>query len=116
MQDPQVQLKALGLNFPDAIEASRAAVLDVEHRSFVNYETYFFADAEAKARFDADPTRYCGPLTDPVSKRRFRPGALSPRSDHDGRVYFFFTEAGKTSFDRTPSAFARPSYDHIMTM
>jgi len=113
VQDPQIQLIDLGISVPDAIDPSRPAVLDAAHRSFVDYETYFFADEEDKRRFDADPTASCGVLTDPVTKQRFRPGSDSPRSEFKGRMYVFFDAANKATFEKAPEAFARPNYDSI---
>jgi YHS domain-containing protein len=113
VQDPQIQLAELGVAVPDLIDPSRPAVLDVAHRSFVNYETFFFADEGDKKRFDADPTASCGPLTDPVTKQRFRPASDAPRSRFDGRAYLFLNEENKATFDKAPEAFARPNYDSI---
>jgi YHS domain-containing protein len=106
-------LQELGIAVPDALDARKPAVLDAAHRSFVDYETFFFANEDDKRRFDADPTASCGILTDPVSKDRFRPGSDSPRGSFDGRAYVFFSEANKLAFEKTPEAFARPNYDHI---
>jgi YHS domain-containing protein len=113
VQDPQIQLKDLGLAVPDALDPGKAAVLDAAHRSFVNYETYFFADEDDKRRFDADPSASCGILTDPITKERFRPGSDSPRGSFGGRTYVFFTAANKATFEKTPEAFAFPNYDKI---
>ena len=113
MQDPQIQLQELGIAVPDAIDPRKAAVLDVEHRSFVNYETFFFADDADKRRFDADPTASCGVLTDPVTKQRFRPGSDAPRGEFGGRAYFFFTAANKAAFEKAPETYALPNYDAI---
>lgn len=113
MQDPQIQLLDLGLAVPDAIDASKLAVLDAAHRSFVDYETYFFVNEDDKRRFDADPTGSCGILTDPVTKARFRPGSDSPRVSFDGRAYIFFSEANKRVFEKMPEVYARPNYDNI---
>jgi YHS domain-containing protein len=113
VQDPQIQLQELGVKIPDLVDPSREAVLDPAHRSFVNYETFFFADEADKRRFDADPTGACGILTDPVSKERFRPGSASPRETYDGRVYYFFSETNRAAFMKEPGAYARPNYDKI---
>lgn len=113
MQDPQIQLKELGIAVADPVDPRRPAVLDVAHRSFVNYETFFFADEADKRRFDADPTASCGVLTDPVSKRRFRPASDAPRTTFGGRAYLFIDEAGKEAFEKSPEAFAIPNYDRI---
>jgi YHS domain-containing protein len=113
VQDPQVQLGELGLSIPDLVDPRRPAVLDAEHRSFVNYETFFFADEADRRRFDADPSASCGWLTDPISKERFRPVADSPRLTFNGRAFYFMTEANKALFEKTPEAFALPNYDRI---
>jgi YHS domain-containing protein len=113
VQDPQIQLQELGLTIPDALDPRKAAVLDAAHRSFVNYETFFFADEADKRRFDADPTASCGVLTDPVTKQRFRPGSDSPHGEYQGRAYYFLTAESKAAFDKTPDAIARPNYDAI---
>jgi YHS domain-containing protein len=113
VQDPQIQLNDLGIALKDAIDGTRDAILDAEHRSFVNWETFFFADLESKRRFDEDPARFCGVLTDPVSRQRFVPGDRPPRSQHDGRVYFFYSEAAKATFDAAPSMYATANFDMI---
>ena len=113
MQDPQIQLKELGLTVPDLIDPNRPAVLDVAHRSFVNYETFFFADEADKRRFDADPTASCGILTDPVTKQRFRPGSDSPHREFNGRAYYFLSAATMAAFDQAPEGLALPNYDAI---
>lgn len=113
MQDPQIQLKELGIAVPDALDPRKPAVLDVSHRSFVNYETFFFADEGDRRRFDADPSGACGVLTDPVTKQRFRPGSDPPRTEFGGRTYLFVNAANKAAFEKTPEAFARPNYDAI---
>lgn len=97
----------------DLIDPTRPAVLDAAHRSFVNYETFFFADDADKRRFDADPTASCGIVTDPVTKQRFRPAADSPRTQFDGRAYLFLNEENKAAFEKMPDTYARPNYDAI---
>jgi len=113
VQDPEVQLRELGLAIPDVVDPKRPAVLDAAHRSFVDYETFFFADEADKRRFDAEPTASCGILTDPVTKQRFRPAFDSPHGEFDGRMYVFFDAANKATFEKSPAAFARPNYDAI---
>ena len=114
MQDPQIQLLELGTAIPDLLDATRSAVLDPAHRSFVNYETFFFADEADRQRFDADPSASCGILTDPVTKERFRPGSASPRARFGGRAYYFLSEANKAAFEKNPEAVALPNYDAIV--
>lgn len=114
MQDPQIQLQELGIAVPDALDPRKAAILDPAHRSFVNYEAFFFADEGDKRRFDADPTGSCGVVTDPVTKQRFRPGSDPPRLEFSGRTYLFFTAENKAAFEKTPEAFARANHDSIV--
>ena len=114
MQDPQIQLQELGITVPDLIDPKRLAVLDPAHRSFVDFETFFFANEDDKRRFDADPTGSCGILTDPVTKRRFRPGSDSPRGSYADRMYVFLDEASREAFERSPDEFARPNYDKLV--
>jgi len=113
VQDPQIQLKDLGMTVLDAVDPRRTAVLDPAHRSFVNYETFFFNDEADKRRFDADPTALCGILTDPVTHQRFRPGSDAPHVEFSGRNYYFIDAANLATFEKTPEAFARPNYDMI---
>ena len=114
MQDPQIQLQELGIAVQDVIDPKRLAVLDPAHRSFVDFETFFFADVDDKRRFDADPTGSCGILTDPVSKKRFRPGSESPRTSYAGRMYVFLDDASREAFEKSPDDFARPNYDKLV--
>lgn len=86
------------------------AVLDNEHLTRVNWEVFFFSTREAKARFDADSVAYCGLVTDPVSKMRFRPTPDSPREMWKGQVYFFTNEDDLADFEADPEALAWPSY------
>jgi YHS domain-containing protein len=113
VQDPEIQLQELGIAIPDLLDPKKPAVLDVAHRSFVNYETFFFSDEADKRRFDADPTGSCGVLTDPVTKERFRPGSDAPRGEFGGRTYFFLTASNKETFEKSPETYALPNYDMI---
>jgi YHS domain-containing protein len=91
-------------------------VLDPDHRSFVNWETFFFADLDSKKKFDADPLRYCGILTDPVTHLRFEPGSRSPSSQYDGRPYFFYSGENKAKFDADPATYAKVNADWVTRM
>ncbi len=86
------------------------AILDVGHRTCVGYETFFFASEAAKSKFDSAITKYCGILTDPVTKTRFRPTERSPRSRHNERIYLFAADSSKASFDMMPEMYALPGY------
>ena len=104
MQDPQVQLNEMGVRLADPVAPDRSAILDAAHRSFVNWEIFFFADDDTKRRFDADPGRWCGVITDPVSRQRFVPGTDSPQTVYEGRPYFFFSAADLKAFRENTSA------------
>ncbi len=110
VEGPDNYLKAQGITLPSAVDPSRAAVIDAEHRVFLNYEVFYFASDEVKQKFLADPIAYCGQLTDPVTLLRFRPTATSPRRDHRGRIYFFPAEESAAEFDADPHRYAVPVY------
>jgi YHS domain-containing protein len=73
---------------------------------FVGHDLYYFSDAAAKAKFIANPRRYCGRLTDVVSRERFTPGAKSPDTTFHGRRYFFASPETFAQFRAMPDSFA----------
>ncbi len=83
-------------------------MLDAAHEARVNHETYYFSSPAARARFVADPLRWCGRVTDPVSERRFRPTAASPRASWRGRPYYFGSAATRDRFLADPARYAEP--------
>ena len=106
VEDPEQYLMELQIEVPDLMDSTRQAVLEFATRSRVNFETFFFADASEKQRFDADPTQYAGWLVDPVNKMRFQPGAESPRFDYNNRPFFFSSDSTRAAFEATPDSFA----------
>ena len=110
MQDVPAFVRAKGLTFQDYLDARRPAVLDSEHCVRVNYEAFFFADAWERERFLSDVVTYCGLLTDPIHRRRFRPRADSPRSTHEGVTYFFEDEASRLLFESDPETYRLPGW------
>jgi hypothetical protein len=110
VQDPELYLNQLGLTVPCVVSPERPAILDPQHRTLVGYETYFFSDAAAKARFDVAPEKYCGPLTDPVSLRHFKPNSDSPRLIHNDRLYIFATDSTRDVFARMPGMYQFPEH------
>jgi YHS domain-containing protein len=89
--------------------ASRApARLEKELMTWVNHELYFFADARSKRKFDEKPWKYCGRLTDPVSRERFEPRRKSPRAEYKGRPYYFTSDSTRTAFLVDPEPRAIP--------
>lgn len=110
VEGPEDPIERQHLTFPSAVDPSRPAVIDAAHRVFVNYEIYYVADEDLRQRFLADPPAFTGPLTDPVTLRRFQPDADSPKSEHDGRLYYFPDQASAEAFDADPNRYAVPVY------
>lgn len=93
---------------PSLFDDTRQARIDDAHRRFVNYETFYFADAAERARFEQDPAQWCGWITDPVANVRFVPDARSPHSDHGNRIFYFTSDSARAAFVAMPDSFARP--------
>lgn len=93
----------ISVNCP--VNKVKPAVIDKEHMSWVNWELYFFSDTDAKARFDKDPLRYCGKLTDPVTGKRFQPRFWSPKIEERGRLYYFSSNKTKNQYLENPRAY-----------
>lgn len=84
----------------------KPAVIDRQHMSWVNWELYFFSDLDAKARFDKDPLKYCGKLTDPVTGKRFQPRFWSPKIEARDRTYYFSSNGTKKKYLENPRAYS----------
>jgi YHS domain-containing protein len=106
VQDPAWYLSEIGVKLECAVvEGGEARIADGSSAR-VNHEIYFFSTPAAKRKFVADPVRWCGLVTDPVSKERFRPAKSSPRVDHAGRPYFFASDSTRSVFAADPASFA----------
>lgn len=110
VQDVPAAVLRKGLVFQDFFDPRRAAVIDAAHCARVNYEAWFFADAEGKAKFLADPVEYCGMVTDPVSKQRFRPGTASPSAEFEGVRYYFECEGNCAVFEGDAEMYRWPRW------
>jgi len=108
VQGPDTYLNALGISLECAVHADRPAVLDTDHRIFVNWEAFYVSDAGARAEFLEAPYRFAGRLTDPVSRERFLAGETSPRRDYGERIYYFASAQTLARFDADPDAYAMP--------
>ncbi len=108
MQDPEAYLNELGLKLPCPVRRDLDAVIDVEHRAFVNHETFFFSSLEALEDFRARPLRYLDRVTDPVRNVRFAPSERSRLWVHDDRPYYFLDETSLVAFKRNPDLYADP--------
>ena len=97
---------ALGIDVRDHLTPRRPAKLDSTLRVFVGHDIFYFADGASRSSFLKEPLRYCRRLTDPVTLRRFRPTARSPRLDYRGRPYWFANDSTFTAFRATPDSFA----------
>lgn len=110
MQDPETFLNQLGVQVNCCVNPSRPAVLDSLHRVFVGYESFFFSDAAAREKFLSNIPRYCGRLTDPVTRERFVPTVQTPTARHNGRLYMFASEASHSLFAAMPEMYHLPNH------
>lgn len=110
MQDVPQFLARRGLALASYLDPRRAAVLDAEHCVRINWESFFFADLWERERFLDDVVAYCGLLTDPVSRRRFRPTLESPRFSHAGVRYFFESVDTRELFESEPDKYRLPGW------
>lgn len=110
MKDPTTYLRNLGVSVSSALNDRVPARIEDEYLSRVNYEMYYFAELTEKRRFDADPARFCGFVTDPVSKERFRPLPESPRAEFAGRPWYFVSDSNQMMFEAMPDSFLSPRY------
>jgi YHS domain-containing protein len=99
-------LEHLQIPLQCAVHPQRPAMVDSTLRAFVNWEVFFFSDAKAKRSFEKKPYEYCGSVTDPVSQARFTPRRRSPRTEFNGRLYYFESKANRTAFLCDPGKYA----------
>ncbi len=111
MQDPETYLKALEIELAGYLDSTRPALLDSLRRTFVNYEAFFFSDAEHKSTFDESITRYCGRITDPVTLKQFVPSEESPYMSYLNREFFFVSDSTLDVFQSMPDMYALPDYE-----
>jgi len=110
VQDPEPYLDARGVELQSFFDGDHPAVLDSEHRARVNFELFYFAIEDERKRFVDNPLAHCGRITDPVTYRRFRPDAGSPRIDYNEQPYFFESGVSSAVFAATPDSFLVPKY------
>jgi YHS domain-containing protein len=108
VQGPEQYLNELGIVLSCAVDPSRPAMLDANHRALVNYEAYYFSDDTAMKAFIAEPYRYTGRVTDPVSMVRFVPTAESPTRSFGGRLFYFSSGETATTFDTDQPKYGNP--------
>ena len=110
MQDVPTFVERKGLEFNDYLDDELIAIVDTEHCVRLNYEAYFFGSLWNRERFLSDPLIYCGLLTDPITRNRFRPSNESPRTSHEGVTYYFETEVARVEFKKAPDLYQLPSW------
>lgn len=106
MKDPEKFLKEQNIRLACPVNGGRPGLTDPQHRAWVNHELFYFSDAAAKQKFLRQPLRYCGQITDPVTRHRFQPTARSPRYDYQGRLYLFENRLSLRTFVALPDSFA----------
>jgi YHS domain-containing protein len=106
VKDPEKYLSTMGLDVRCVVHPERKASYDASCREYVNHDVYLLADEAARKEFDADPLRYCGDLTDPVTKKRFHPTRSSPRRRYHKRLYVFSTPVTAAKFRADPKQYA----------
>ena len=99
-------LQAMNIAVPCLLHPDRPAKLDPAFRTQINYEVFFFSDADSRRKFEKNPTAYCGLLTDPVNQKRFQPQKSSPSWTYDQRRYFFSSDSTLEHFKAAPDSFA----------
>ena len=108
MQDPAAFLPDLVTDLECAVEPSVRARVDAAHCVQLNFETYFVSSDDARTRFRAEPLRFCGKLTDPVTQLRFRPDAGSPHLEWKGKSFYFSSDSTRALFAALPDSFSVP--------
>ena len=94
------------LRVPCVVDPTRIARIDRESATVLNWEVFFFCDEEARERFNRDPLRWCGALTDPVTLQRFVPADTSPQVRHEERDYYFASADNRNAFASDPARYA----------
>lgn len=105
-EDPEQYIEARGVDVPCAVDSTKKAKPDKKLTQRMNYEVFMFSSSAARRKFDKDPLKYCGLLTDPVNQRRFHPTPRSPHTAFKGRSYYFASDSTFTVFHATPDSFA----------
>jgi YHS domain-containing protein len=90
----------------DPVDPRRVASYDPKLRVLMNQEGYLFADKNTRKKFLADPLRYSGPLTDPVSQNRFQPTRFSPHTKYGERIFYFESNLTRRQFAVSPKQYA----------
>lgn len=106
MKDPEQYLRKLAIRVTDPVQPGHEASLDPGLRAEVNHEVFLFSDPASLESFRRTPLRWCGIVTDPVSRQRFRPTSRSPHLNYNGRPYYFTSARDLRTFQAMPDSFA----------
>jgi YHS domain-containing protein len=104
-QNPERYLREMKVSLRCPVRPARRAVFDSSLRMRVNQDIFFFSSTSAMKTFRKDPLRWCGILTDPVSRERFRPTPQSPHVTFRGREYYFAADTTLVRFQAQPERF-----------
>lgn len=104
-QDPERYLREMKVTLRCPVRPARRAIFDSSLRVKLNQDVYFFSSVSAMKLFRRDPLRYCGLLTDPVSRVRFHPSRQSPHVTFRGRDYYFAADSSLVRFQAEPERF-----------
>ncbi len=91
-------------------EPEKPAAGSAELFTRINYEGFFFCNRDELTRFQANPVEFCGLLTDPVSKQRFRPTKESVSDRHEGVRFFFESKQTANLFQANPEEYMLPGF------
>jgi YHS domain-containing protein len=105
VKGPEPYLNAFEARFTCPVTKNEAKP-DSALRVMLNHEIFYLADAKARDRFRNQPLRWCGTLTDPVSRARFQPTSRSPRMVWQGRSFYFASDSTRGLFAAMPDSFA----------
>jgi YHS domain-containing protein len=104
-RDPERYLREIKAKLSCPVRPAQKAIFDSSLRATINQDIFFFSSVKALKQFRKDPFRYCGILTDPVSRARFRPTKESPHVTFRGREYYFAADSSLARFQSEPERF-----------
>ena len=86
----------------DPVDPRQLGSLSADLQFRVNGEVYRFSSERNLRRFMQAPTRWCGPVRDPVSGRVFQPHTGSAEAYWIGGPYYFENDSTKMIFVADP--------------
>jgi YHS domain-containing protein len=108
VQGPEPYLNDFHIQLRCAVDSTAQAILDPEHRAFVNHEVYYFSSDDTRQRFEQSPYEFTGKVTDPVSLVRFQPNVSSPSRTAADRLFYFESPETVAQFDQDPDRYSTP--------